>query len=496
MKHFLLQNRFSRHAYPLAALAVLLAAGAAQGQTPASFAAASNYSASTYSAGAGSFPRSLAVADVNGDGRPDLVTANYGNSTAGVLLGQAGGGFAPVSAYPIGANSYPQGIAVADVNGDGRPDLVTANNNNSGTVGVLLGLAGGGFSPVSNYPTGGVYAISVAVADVNGDGRSDLVTANNGDNTVGVLLGQAGGGFSPGITYPTAAVHFPQGIAVRDVNGDGRPDLVTANFASSAGVLLQQAGGGFAAISAYSTGVNSTPVGSNSGPGSVTVADVNGDGLPDLVTANYYSSAAGVLLGQAGGGFAATSTYATGAYSSPLGIAVGDVNGDGRPDLVTANDGNGTAGVLLGQAGGGFGAANAYSTGASRGPEDVAVADVNGDGRLDLVTANAGSNTVSVLLNTGTFTPLATTPAASVAEAVVFPNPAHTGFAVQLPAAWGAAPVRAELRNALGQVVATRTATLSGGDLLAFATDALAPGVYVLHVQAGTCTLNKRVLLD
>ena len=438
-----MKNRFFttafRHGRPLTTLALLLAAVAAGAQTPASFAPVR-----TYSAGAGSRPRGIAVGDVNGDGRPDLVTANDGNGTAGVLLGQAGGGFAAVSTYSTGANSYPISIAVADVNGDSRPDLVTANNNNTGTVGVLLGQASGGFAAVNAYSTGGVYPFSIAVGDVNGDGRLDLITANIGDNTTGVLLGQAGGGFAPGSTY--------------------------------------------------FTGPNSGPNGSNSSPGGVTLADLNGDGRLDLITANYYGNTAGVLLGQAGGGFAAVSTYSTGAFSYPQGIAVGDVNGDGRPDLVTANGGNGTAGVLLGQAGGGFAAASTYSTSASLGPQGIAIADVNGDGRPDLVTANDGSNTVSVLLNTGTYTPLTAAPTTPANDVVLFPNPAHGGFAVQLPAAWGASSARAELRNALGQEMTLQV--WSGRGAFIFATEGLAPGVYVLRVQAAGKTLLRRVVLN
>ncbi len=472
-----------RPARPLAALALLLAAtGAAQAQTPARFAPVS-----TYPTGFHSFPSSVAVADVNGDGRPDLVTANYGTDAVGVLLGLAGGGFAAISTYSTGGNLCAA-VAVADVNGDGRPDLI-ATNNLSNTAGVLLGQASGGFASATTYSTGASSRPQgVAVADVNADGRPDIVTANTGSSTTGVLLGQAGGGFAAVSTYSTGGV-LPTAVAVADVNGDGRPDVVTAN-SSTAGVLLGQASGGFAAASTYSTGT---------GPTGLAVADVNGDGRPDIVTTNHNGNRAGVLLGQAGGGFAAVSSYSTGASSNPQGVAVADVNGDGRPDLVTANADSDTVGVLLGQASGGFAAVSAYPAGAGAGftPYGVAVADVNGDGRPDIVTANYGSDRVGVLLNTGTFTPLAATPAAVAADdGALFPNPARGGFGVRLPAAWGAAPARAELRNALGQVVAVRAAGLAGGATLDFATAGLAAGVYVLRVQAGGHLLVKRVVVE
>jgi hypothetical protein len=312
---------------------------------------------------------------------------------------------------------------------------------------VVLGLflaatgpaqAQASFAPVSTYTAGtGSTPTSVAVADVNGDGQPDLITANFGTSTAGVLLGRVGGGFAPVITYPAGANGSPRGVAVADVNGDSRPDIVTANSDDTAGVLLGQAGGGFSAASPYSTGANSNP-------GNVAVGDVNGDGRPDLVTANYGTSTAGVLLGQAGGGFAPVSTYPASA-NSPLGVAV---------------------------------------------------ADVNSDGRLDIILANLTSSTVGVLLNTGTFAPLAAAATTTTADVTLFPNPARGGFAVQLPAAWGAAPVRAELLNALGQVVAARTALLTGRATLPFATAGLALGVYVLRVQASGHTLVKRVVLD
>ena len=468
---------------PLATLALLLAAGAAPAQTPASFGAVS-----TYSTGAGSNPASIAVADVNGDGRPDLVTANNSSSgTAGVLLGQAGGGFAPINSYPAGgSNTY--GIAVADVNGDGRLDIVTVNRQ-SNTAGVLLAQAGGGFAPVSSYSTGTSSSpLGIAVADVNGDGRPDLLTASIGSNAVGVLLGQAGGGFAPVSNYSTGANSNPYSIAVGDINGDGRLDLVTANSSNStAGVLLGLAGGSFAAVSSYSTGIFSGPV-------SIAVADVNGDRRLDIVTANPGSATAAVLLAQAGGGFALVNSYTTGASSFPQGIAVADVNGDGRPDLLTANSSSNAVGVLLGLAGGGFAPVSNYSTGPSSLPQGIAVADVNGDGRPDLVTANDNNNTVSVLLNTGTFTPLAAAPTTPANDVVLFPNPAHGGFAVQLPAAWGASSAQAELRNALGQEMTLQV--WSGRGAFIFATEGLAPGVYVLRVQAAGKTLLRRVVLN
>ncbi len=364
-------------------------------------------------------PFSVAVADVNGDGRPDIVTANYGSSNVTVLLGQAGGGFAPAAGSPFAVGTNPESVVVADVNGDGRPDIVTANQN-SDDVTVLLGNGVGSFAPAAGSPFAAgagslVGPVSVAVADVNSDGHPDIVTANQSSNNVTVLLGQVGGGFAPAAGSPFAVETDPVSVAVADVNSDGRPDIVTANGASNnVTVLLGQAGGGFAPAAG-------SPFAVGTEPRSVAVADVNGDGRPDIVTANETSDDVTVLLGNGDGSFApaASSPFATDA-SYAYSVAVADVNGDGRPDIVTANsDPPFNVTVLLGNGDGSFApaAGSPFAVGAFN-PGSVAVADVNGDGRPDIVTANGGSDNVTVLLGNG---------AGSFAPAVGSPFAVGTG---------------------------------------------------------------------
>jgi hypothetical protein len=268
----------------LAALGLLLTtAGAAQAQTPTvSFAAATVYGTS------GSNPISIAVADVNGDGNPDLFTANTSNSTVGVLLGNGNGTFQAATNYNTGSNSSPYSIAVADVNGDGKLDLLTANNGND-TAGVLVGNGNGTFQPIATYSTGdNSFPYNIAVADVNGDGKLDLLTANNGNNTAGVLQGNGNGTFQVATNYGTRG-NNPIGIAAADVNRDGQLDLLTTNRNSNtAGVLLGNGNGTFQVATTYGTGGNN--------PMGIAVADVNRDGHPDLLTTNISSNTVGVLL--------------------------------------------------------------------------------------------------------------------------------------------------------------------------------------------------------
>ena len=348
-----------------------------------SFAEATSYAA-------GSAPYSVAVADVNGDGHLDLLVADLGGGVS-VLLGNGSGGLTAATSYAAG--STPGFVAVADVDGDGHPDLIVADR--SGGVDVLLGNGSGGFAAATSYAAGS-NPVSVAVADVNDDGRPDLVVAdeNNGvvadeSDGVDVLLGNGSGGFAEATSY--AAGSNPVSVAVADVNDDGRPDLVVADEnngvvadeSDGVDVLLGNGSGGFAEATSYAAG---------SAPYSVAVADVNGDGHPDLLIADQ-GGGVDVLLGDGLGSFATTSYNDAG--SNPISVAVADVNGDGHSDLVVA-DVTGGVDVLLGNGSGGFAAAISYAAGSN--PTSVAVADVNDDGHPDLVVADVQGG-VDVLLN-------------------------------------------------------------------------------------------------
>jgi hypothetical protein len=371
---------------------------ALEDRTLPSFYAPVNYAA-------GPNPEAVVTADFNGDGRLDLVVANYSSNTISVLLGNGDGSFQAPRSYAAG--TYCRSMAVGDFNSDGKLDLVTANPG-SGDVRVLLGNGDGSFQAAQNLYTGGSTPVAVAVGDFNADGKMDLAVPGYTPGTPGywywyyygyyyhagtpttsevtVLLGNGDGTFAPSSSYNLGGNYAPA-VVTGDLNGDGKADLAWADQSAGAvGVLLGNGDGTFAdAAQSFAT---------DAGPNSVAVADLSGDSKADLVTGN--ANSASVLLGNGDGSFQAAQNYATGGYPSSVGVA--DVTGDGKPDLVTTNIDTNSVGVLPGNGSGSFRNVQLYAAGSV--PVAVAAGNFNGDGRPDLAVANADAG-VSVLLNTG-----------------------------------------------------------------------------------------------
>jgi len=287
---------------------------------------------------AGTNPVSVAVGDFNGDGKTDLVVADYGPSdissdNVSVLLGNGNGTFQTAVNYAAGAN--PNYVAVGDFNGDGKSDLAVADAN-SNTVSILLGNGDGTFQTAVNYAVGS-WPSSVAVGDFNGDGKADLAVADANSNTVSILLGNGDGTFQTAVNY--AVGNGPVSVVVGDFNGDGKADLTVANVNtnSAVSVLLGNGNGTFQPAVNYPAG---------NLPASVAVGDFNGDGRVDLAVANYGGNNVSILLGNGNGTFQAAVNYAAGLW--PHSVALGDFNGDGRADLVVANQYSNNVSILLG----------------------------------------------------------------------------------------------------------------------------------------------------
>ncbi len=431
----------------------------------------------------GSVPNGIAVGDLNGDGIPDIVTADAGSDSISVLIGNKDGTYQPRQVYKVGQN--PSSVALADIDGDGHLDAIVTNNDDN-TVTIWWGKGDGTFSGSTLLGTTGNGPHRIAVGDLDGDGRLDIAvvdwtstTANiffndgnrqfttatlgtwgqpdsialgdlNGDGMLDIVVGgeresvyinQGGRKFkSTGNFQPTD--HSDE-VIIADINHDGKGDVISASMHESTINILY--GNGDGTLDDNTNDIVIYPL--SGGANSLILQDVNGDGIPDLIVGYTTGSTISVLIGTSDGHFLArndssitgsadhivathlsnndnvdligsSSTsntvillygspgVALGAPSvfpvgnSPSGIAVGDLNGDGNPDLVTTNTVDNTVSVLLGSTNGNYGSRTDFSVGTS--PRRVRLGDFNDDGHLDAATANSGSGNVTVLLGTGT----------------------------------------------------------------------------------------------
>lgn len=356
--------------FPLLALCSVLAAGVAQGQL--SFGPGTYYSA-------GPAPRAVALGDLNRDGWPDLVVANYNANSISVRLNQSGAGFGAATTFDSGVN--PAHVVLADLDGDGDLDAVAANQGpTANSVSVFLGNGAGSFAPRVDY-AGGPLPTFLAVGDLNHDLRPDLVVANNGDSRITTLLnvgaGRFGGPGTVGVSAP------PTGVAIGQLNADGHPDVVACGNSNTVNVLIGNGSGGF-------QGVGNTQV--TYTPSSVAVADMNRDGKQDLVLGFLDGARIGVAAGRGDGTFAAATAYSAGLY--PVALVAEDMTGDGWPDVVVANHTGYSMSLFYGNGLGGLNALGNVALPAR--PISLAAGDVNGDGLPDLAVASNSSNLVSI----------------------------------------------------------------------------------------------------
>ena len=337
----------------------------------------------------GANPDAVATADFNGDGIPDLAAANFSASTITVLLGNGSGGFSAATGSPFATGTNPDSIVNGDFNGDGIQDLATANFN-ANTVTVLLGNGSGGFTAATGSPFAvGSQPFKIVVGDFNGDGLQDLAVANFGDNNITILLGNGSGGFAPSPASPFPAAN-PNSLIVGDFNQDGKQDLAAVNLGNNAVTVLLGNGAG-----AFKPATGS-PFSVGSSPETLVTADFNGDGKPDLATANEGDGTISVLLSNGTGGFLPATSTSFGLGTGPLSMVTGDFNGDGLTDLAVSSSGGNNVTVLVGNGSGAFTAASPFTSGT--GPASLVAADFNGDGVEDIATANDGSNNLTVLL--------------------------------------------------------------------------------------------------
>lgn len=347
----------------------------------------------------GTFVRSVTVADVNGDGRPDLICVRGNPSFLYIWTNSGSGTFVSNASYAVGA--FPYQVIAADVNNDGWPDLITANNSGNSLT-VLTNDGHGNFVVSDTLAEGtGQSPQSVAAADLYGRGHLDLICANSQNASFTIWTNSGSGTFLPNTTFSvgTPQMTVPTWVTTADINGDGKPDIIGACNNSDTYYLhiwTNNGAGGF---------VNDpVPFLSLNGILCVTAGDLNGDGKPDLAMAvNSISLGAGIMVLTNNGNGAFTRTGFYSAPATPYAVVAADVNGDGALDLISVNQGNNTLTILTNNGSGIF-SSNATLNVAS-GPESMAAADINGDGRMDLISGNWNAGTLTVFTNAATFLP-------------------------------------------------------------------------------------------
>jgi hypothetical protein len=356
----------------------------------------------------GSGPTFVQTTDLNGDGKLDLVIVNSQGVDLAVLLGNGDGTFQPAATYGLGGGSAAGGATggatVADFNHDGKPDIAVIAG---GIVSVFLNQGNGTFLLADQLNVSTAAACCIGAADLNKDGNQDLWVGGDGDNfplvpNSAVLLGNGDGTFQTPRTYQLG-IAYATSVAIADLNGDGNPDLLEVALLSktpaavrdsAVGVMLNQGNANFGPspfgnAKFYSVG---------SGGEGMAIGDLNGDGKPDVAVTDFDSNQVSVLLGNGDGTFKSQSIFAVG--NKPLSIALADFAGTGHLSMVlttqpNAMDGNGVQ-IYLGNGDGTFTFYQGLATGSS--PLYVTVGDFNGDGVPDIAVVDNASGVVSILL--------------------------------------------------------------------------------------------------
>jgi len=363
------------------------------------------FTVATTNIGSNEFTERPVLADLNGDGKLDLIGEGAGADAITVRLGNGDGTFQPEVTYATASNpSFP---VVGDFNGDGKPDIAVLCE--AGVVSVLLGNGDGTFQAHIDSPVdAGLHNFSIAAGDLNRDGKLDLVVGYQdlNNSAVSVLLGNGDGTFQAPVDYATGSE--PGFVAIADLNRDGKLDIVAANFGDFGGdtvsVLLGKGDGTFEPQVQYPT---------STGALALAVADFNGDGILDLAVDAAcggasrcgYPGEISILLGNGDGSFKPYVDYPADAF--PYSLAAGDLLANGKMDLAVSDLDYSELSLLLGNGNGTFGAATTFST--SNRAVGVALGDLNGDGAMDVVVGTDAGFTIflqstSVSLSTTSLT--------------------------------------------------------------------------------------------
>jgi hypothetical protein len=349
-------------------------------------------------------PNNIRVGDMNKDEKSDLVVASGQARTITVMLGDGatGVGFRKAGTE-VTVSDSPGEMALGDLNGDTNLDVAFVTHDSYGVT-ILLGDGKGGLTVSANSPIKmkqgqQPHTHGLAMADLNRDGKLDLVIVNNADNDLSVALGDGRGNFSIAPGSPFAVGPSPYPLAIGDVNNDGHPDLVATTtatgpqraqqlpFSRALTLLLADGRGGFRR--------SQLPLRTGQ-PWFVVIGDVNGDRKPDLMATHHEQNELTVLLGDGAGNFKEQSASPFDFGHQAWQMVLTEVNRDGKPDVIAA--GGSGVGVMLGDGQGGFSRAPHSPFVTGNDTWRLATGDVNGDGKPDVITTNTKSNTVGILL--------------------------------------------------------------------------------------------------
>ena len=395
-------------------------------------------SMATYPTGRGSYPYSLALGDVNNDGQLDIVCANRFSNNIGILFGHGNGTFATMITCSDVPNLAPTSVALGDIDHDHRLDIMVSDGDGYVFIFVVYKrdactLRGGFRTSISSF--------SIVLADFNSDSHLDIAVTNSFNHNVGVFLGHGNGEFTTQTIYPIDDSAVPYDLIVADFNGDHISDLASTIYNNNEVVIFYGIGNGsFTLARRYTTGSGSEPfaiavahfahseqlrivvtlvgtgevavvieyaaaefvkqtvysTGSTAQPFSVAAGDFIHNNRSDVVAANSGTDSLAVLIGSGNGTFEKETVYQIDANSQPQYVITCDINQDRQLDIVSVNSKLNSISVMMGQRDGTFINKTMYSTGNDSQPSAVASGDLNNDGRLDLVTANEGTDNVGV----------------------------------------------------------------------------------------------------
>lgn len=390
-------------------------------------------------------PFFISIGDFNNDNQTDIVIANDGTDSIGILFGRGNGSFRNPITFSTGYDSLPYSLVVGDFNRDNQLDIAIANHDTN-NIQILLGLGNGSFINQHIYTTlSKSNPSSITMGDMNNDTYLDIIVANNGTRNIGIFLGHGDGSFSPQTVYLIRSNSHPEFVAVGDLDNDNILDIAVVDSQNDQVHVLSGSGNGsFRAIATYDTALESHPVSialadfnndnqsdivvvhkdANSilvliefsteeavrqkkykdrgsiGSGVIGAGDFNNDEIFDIVSVTQRSIS--LLVGLSDGNFQYTKTmYFDNGLSTPQYISVGDFNNDNRMDFVVVLKDSDMVGVFLGDGNGTFSTMTTYSTGNESKPIRTVLGDFNGDGQLDIVSTNTGSDTLGILIGNG-----------------------------------------------------------------------------------------------